>query len=47
MAEALYGTATRAIMKDIEIAGKTGTAQNPAGEDHSVFIAFAPKDDPK
>ncbi|GAB3018942.1 penicillin-binding protein 2 [uncultured Cyclobacterium sp.] len=47
MAEALYGTATRAIMEDIEIAGKTGTAQNPAGEDHSVFIAFAPKDDPK
>mgnify|MGYP006164197469 CR=1 FL=1 len=29
------------------IAGKTGTAQNPHGEDHSVFIAFAPKDDPK
>ncbi|MEX2591443.1 MAG: penicillin-binding protein 2 [Anditalea sp.] len=47
MAEALYGTAARAIMKDIEIAGKTGTAQNPQGEDHSVFIAFAPKEDPK
>ncbi len=47
MAEALYGTATRAIIKDIEIAGKTGTAQNPHGEDHSVFVAFAPKDDPK
>jgi penicillin-binding protein 2 len=27
--------------------GKTGTAQNPHGEDHSVFIAFAPKDNPK
>ncbi|SIO21576.1 penicillin-binding protein 2 [Algoriphagus halophilus] len=47
MAEALYGTATRAIMKDLVIAGKTGTAQNPHGEDHSVFVAFAPKDDPK
>ncbi|WP_339923768.1 penicillin-binding protein 2 [uncultured Cyclobacterium sp.] len=47
MVQALSGTATRAIMKDIEIAGKTGTAQNPAGEDHSVFIAFAPKEDPK
>jgi penicillin-binding protein 2 len=34
-------------MKDIAIAGKTGTAQNPQGEDHSVFIAFAPKEDPK
>ncbi|AWW30658.1 penicillin-binding protein 2 [Echinicola strongylocentroti] len=47
MAEALYGTAMRAIIKDIAIAGKTGTAQNPQGEDHSVFIAFAPKEDPK
>src|SRR5690606_30125805 len=36
MAEALYGTATRAIIKDIVVAGKTGTAQNPQGEDHSV-----------
>lgn len=47
MAEALYGTANRAIIQDITIAGKTGTAQNPHGEDHSVFVAFAPKDDPK
>ncbi|GAA0877656.1 penicillin-binding protein 2 [Algoriphagus jejuensis] len=47
MAEALYGTASRAILKDFAIAGKTGTAQNPHGEDHSVFIAFAPKEDPK
>lgn len=47
MAEALYGTATRAIIQDLVIAGKTGTAQNPHGEDHSVFVAFAPKDDPK
>ena len=27
--------------------GKTGTAQNPHGKDHSLFIGFAPKDDPK
>ncbi|TDQ13778.1 penicillin-binding protein 2 [Algoriphagus boseongensis] len=47
MAEAIYGTAARAVLKDITIAGKTGTAQNPHGEDHSVFIAFAPKEDPK
>ncbi|MEX2569285.1 MAG: penicillin-binding transpeptidase domain-containing protein [Cyclobacteriaceae bacterium] len=47
MVQALYGTAARAIMKDIAIAGKTGTAQNPGGEDHSVFIAFAPMEDPK
>ena len=46
MAEALYGTANRAVMKDLVIAGKTGTAQNPHGEDHSVFIAFAPKENP-
>ncbi|WP_304516675.1 penicillin-binding protein 2 [Cecembia rubra] len=47
MAEAIYGTAARAAINDITIAGKTGTAQNPQGEDHSVFIAFAPKEDPK
>jgi len=47
MAEAIYGTAARAAMKDITLAGKTGTAQNPHGEDHSVFISFAPKEDPK
>lgn len=47
MVQALYGTAQRAIMKDIQIAGKTGTAQNPHGEDHSVFIAFAPKENPQ
>ena len=47
MATALYGTANRAVMQDLVIAGKTGTAQNPHGEDHSVFIAFAPLDNPK
>ena len=41
------GTARSVAIKDIIICGKTGTAQNPHGEDHSVFIAFAPKDNPK
>jgi penicillin-binding protein 2 len=40
-------TARIAAISDIIVCGKTGTAQNPFGEDHSVFIAFAPKDDPK
>ncbi len=31
----------------ITMCGKTGTAQNPHGSDHSVFMAFAPMDDPK
>lgn len=39
--------ASFAVIPDIEVCGKTGTAQNPHGEDHSVFIAFAPKDNPK
>ncbi|MFA5574917.1 MAG: penicillin-binding transpeptidase domain-containing protein [Brumimicrobium sp.] len=41
------GTARRARIDNIVVAGKTGTAQNPHGEDHSVFIAFAPFEDPK
>jgi penicillin-binding protein 2 len=41
------GTARRARTEGIEVCGKTGTAENPHGKDHSVFIAFAPKDDPK
>ena len=41
------GTSTAAKLDDITICGKTGTAQNPHGEDHSIFIAFAPKDNPK
>jgi penicillin-binding protein 2 len=40
-------TARIAALNDIIVCGKTGTAENPHGEDHSVFIAFAPKDDPK
>jgi penicillin-binding protein 2 len=41
------GSAKVALMKDITICGKTGTAQNPHGNNHSVFIAFAPKDNPQ
>jgi len=41
------GTGRGVRFNEIEICGKTGTAQNPHGKDHSIFIAFAPKDDPK
>ena len=37
----------RTRLDSIAVCGKTGTAQNPHGDDHSVFIAFAPKDNPK
>ncbi|HPV17018.1 MAG TPA: penicillin-binding transpeptidase domain-containing protein, partial [Bacteroidales bacterium] len=40
-------TARSAAIRNIIVCGKTGTAENPHGKDHSVFIAFAPKDDPK
>ncbi len=41
------GTAQIARIEDVSVCGKTGTAENPHGEDHSIFIAFAPKDDPE
>ncbi len=41
------GTGLIARHDKIVICGKTGTAENPHGKDHSVFMAFAPKDDPK
>ncbi|PHX92437.1 MAG: hypothetical protein CK532_03080 [Flavobacteriales bacterium] len=41
------GTANGTGIADIEICAKTGTAQNPHGRDHSIFLAFAPKDNPK
>ena len=40
-------TASIAAVDGLDICGKTGTAQNPHGDDNSVFICFAPKDDPK
>jgi len=41
------GTAYYSKINDIEICGKTGTVQNPHGENHSVFFAFAPRINPK
>ena len=43
----LAGTARSAYIEGVEVCGKTGTAQNPHGKDHSIFIAFAPRDNPK
>jgi penicillin-binding protein 2 len=40
-------TARVAAIPGIIVCGKTGTAQNPHGDHHSVFVAVAPKDDPK
>lgn len=44
-----HGTARYYKVENISICGKTGTAQNNSGngKDHSIFIAFAPKDKPK
>ena len=41
------GTASVAAVDGLDICGKTGTAQNPRGADNSVFICFAPMDNPK
>lgn len=41
------GTARRAAIKNIEVAGKTGTIQNGSFRDHSAFVAFAPVENPK
>ena len=41
------GTANSAYVRGLDICGKTGTAQNPHGKDNSVFLCFAPKDNPK
>jgi len=44
---ATHGTAASVAIPGIEICGKTGTAQNPPFPDHSIFICFAPKENPK
>lgn len=41
------GTCKKANLPQVEVAGKTGTAQNPHGRDHSVFMGFAPFDNPE
>jgi penicillin-binding protein 2 len=41
------GTAWYSKIPNIEMCGKTGTVQNPHGKDHSVFVAFAPRINPK
>ena len=41
------GTCRGAAITDIEVCGKTGTAENPHGKDHSAFIGFAPYRNPK
>jgi penicillin-binding protein 2 len=41
------GTARNAQIEGIAVCGKTGTAQNPHGANHSLFIAYAPMQNPK
>ena len=43
----IAGTGRRAQIPDIAVCGKTGTVENRRGKDHSTFIAFAPRDNPK
>ena len=42
-----YSSAALSYIPGISVCGKTGTAENPHGSDHSVFMAFAPKDNPR
>ena len=41
------GTCRTANLPGLNVCGKTGTAQNPHGKDHSAFMGFAPMNDPK
>ncbi|MBQ9137880.1 MAG: penicillin-binding protein 2 [Alistipes sp.] len=41
------GTCQTAKLPGLDVCGKTGTAQNPQGDDHSTFISFAPRNNPK
>lgn len=42
-----HGTGAAARIDSVRVAGKTGTAQNPHGKDHALFICFAPVEAPK
>lgn len=41
------GTGYRAHVEGLTVAGKTSTIQNPHGEDHAAFAAYAPAEDPE
>lgn len=42
-----HGTGYAAKVDSVRVAGKTGTAQNPHGNDHALFICFAPVEHPR
>jgi len=41
------GTSRLAELEGLDVCGKTGTAQNPHGQDHSTFLSFAPRNEPR
>lgn len=45
--EGEYGTARMSRIDSVSVCGKTGTAENPHGPDHSIFMGFAPSDNPQ